>query len=122
METKIYRDHLQDTHRPAQCQRCWEILDSAEELSDHMLKMEPRCDDRSEFKEQKEGIDDLSWPNVVEALRTTKSANGDRGPKKNDKEKWLDMWKIVFPPNLYPEDRVPTHPCKLHPVLRLLLY
>lgn len=76
--------------------------------------MEPRCEDHFEFKERKEGIDDVSWPKVEAALRTSNPDAKSESAEESDSDKWMDMWMILFPPDMYPNDPVPEHPCKLY--------
>lgn len=108
-------EHLQDHHRPAQCTRCWELLNDRVALESHMDKLEPRCIDQSSSIHLREGIDENSWELVARALRTPKP----KRDHKTDKEKWLEMWAILFPAKLYPLLPVPKHPFYIDPETNL---
>jgi hypothetical protein len=106
------RDHLRDHHRPAQCTRCWDILDDEVALDFHKDRLEPRCPDLSSVFELREGIDKNKWDPVEKALRTPKLKKQNNMNRKSDFEKWMDVWEILFPANLYPNLPRPEHPCR----------
>jgi len=62
--------------------------------------------------ELREGIDENKWDMVEKALRTPKLKRQGAFIRKSDFEKWLDVWKILFPADLYPDLPEPQHPCK----------
>jgi hypothetical protein len=109
------REHFGSTHRIHQCQRCWHTFNKPEELGYHRDKEEPRCEDRTHLIHEKEGITDIEWGKIETALAVPRARKGPKGKevlRKPDSDRWFEVWKILFPPERYPNLLFPTHPCQ----------
>jgi hypothetical protein len=106
-----FREHLRDHHLLAQCSRCWKIFDSQNEFDSHREGQGPECPDLSSMFWKREGVDPEKWGMIDEAFRTPKLKKQGNITRKSDFEKWMDVWNILFPKEVYPSLPRPTHPC-----------
>jgi hypothetical protein len=105
-----FRDHFRLTHRPPQCERCYQIFEDVTQLTEHR-RSEPPCSQNG--IELKEGIDDGQWEMIEGVLR--KSRNEPVRERKHEIDIWFEIWDILFP-----DTPRPISPCKL-PALEYLL-
>ncbi|KAI1266446.1 hypothetical protein F5Y18DRAFT_358626 [Xylariaceae sp. FL1019] len=86
----VFRKHRLPQH---QCPRCLVSFDTRECLATHLRELEP-CDLLQDYKEPA-GV----TPGQLEALKRRKSGM-------SDEQRWIAMYKILFPD--VPEDEIPT--------------
>ncbi|RDW67723.1 hypothetical protein BP6252_09119 [Coleophoma cylindrospora] len=89
------KEHLKRVHRPAQCDRCYWIAPSVQELQTHRRNPEP-CPINPDS--MKEGINEVQWTSLEIKAKTKRSATSDL-------QKWNEIWGILFP-TIEP----PSHP------------
>jgi hypothetical protein len=99
----LRRDHLKNTHKLSQCDKCYKIFDAPIQLIAH--RKSAQC--QLQPDELKEGIDDDQWPKIEELFKVRRGKIVVED--KSDTEKWFDMWRI-----LYPGIPLPEHPCKFY--------
>ncbi|CZR59947.1 uncharacterized protein PAC_09842 [Phialocephala subalpina] len=79
------KDHLNHSHRLAQCDRCYSDFGSSIALVEHR-QLPNECEKRPALF--KEGMDDRQWDRICYIMYT-------KG--RSDFDKWFDIWKILFP-------------------------
>jgi hypothetical protein len=84
-------------HRTPQCDRCYLLFGTIDELKAHRQRLESCQIGCSELKE---GIDESQWQKIERVLR----AKTDKG--KSAVDKWYDIWEILFP-----KVQRPSNPC-----------
>ena len=75
------------------------------ELERHR-QLDERCPRNS--LEMKEGMSEGQWANLSEKRSNKKGKSSTAEEPKSEVERWMDMWRVLFP-NLAP----PATPCKL---------
>ena len=102
----MYRDHLKNAHRPPQCERCYEIFQSRDELHTH--RRAGSCEQNCDLL--KEGIDDSQFEKIENLLRARGGMRTNSLAKRMqlDYDNWFAIWRILFP---YVDE--PPDPCKL---------
>jgi hypothetical protein len=90
-----YRSHLYRHHRIFPCQRCKELFEDQDQVSEH-LKEANACE--LSYTLQADGV----TSEIVERLRSRKRTHKDQTVV----EKWQDIYKLLFPNEIVPS------PCK----------
>jgi hypothetical protein len=86
-----YRSHLYRHHRIFPCQRCKELFEDQDQVSEH-LKGAGACELRDTL--QADGV----ASGIVGKLRSRKGAHEDQ----TEVEKWQNIYKLLFPNEIVP--------------------
>ncbi|KAL2075983.1 hypothetical protein VTL71DRAFT_926 [Oculimacula yallundae] len=88
------KEHIYRKHRLAQyqCNRCRQVFESMDQLSDHQRIEEP-CKIR--FEEMQDGINEAQ----LQSIRSRKKPRSQSGTlvELSEEEKWLKMYTVIFP-------------------------
>lgn len=99
----LYREHYKKAHRPPQCEKCYIIFKDHDKLKVHR-QAEPSC--RKQPDISKGGIDDSQWEKIEPLFRVRRTLSPSQ-KKRDDYDKWFEIWNILFPDVPQPPD-----PCK----------
>jgi len=106
------REHLRRKHYPVQCNRCCLIFkvikeDRATAITE--LKKHQRRDEvcQKSPESEIEGLSDDHWLKLDQTRQGKKGKLSSAELPKSEVDKWMDIWKILFP-----EISPPATPCK----------